>query len=144
MSKKISTSIKVSVIISPIDSKKDFFSYLLCLLNQNTSFYWEIVIIDTENDDTEKIITKLKLLYGDYIVYKKITGLLDKAVIQTVGKKTANGELLIFLDLNMLPDKNFVQNQYDLFIQRKEYIFSQNQEYLSEELYKLRNHTLQS
>ncbi len=113
--KKLISKIKVSVIIPTFNRLKYLYPCLLCLFNQKTDFFWEIVVIDSGNDTTEDLIRNLKFVYGDYLKYKKIKNTKNRSKLRNMGANLAKGELLIFLDNDILVDKDFVQNHYEIY-----------------------------
>ena len=114
MQKSIS-KVKVSVIIPTFNRLKYLYPCLISLFNQDTNFFWEIIIVDSGNDNTEEIIKKLKVVYGNYLRYRKIKNSTNRAKLRNIGANTAKGELLIFLDNDIIVNKNFVQTHYEYY-----------------------------
>jgi glycosyltransferase involved in cell wall biosynthesis len=107
------TDIAVSVII-PTFNRIDFlYPTLVCLFNQKTDFFYDIVVVDSGTDRTEQVMTQLQFIYGPYLVYVKSTESKNRSLLRNKGAVQAKGQLLIFLDNDMLVPPDFVQGHYN-------------------------------
>src|SRR5574344_1969925 len=104
----------VSVIIPTFNRLGYLYATLVCLLHQNTENLcdYEIVIIDSGNDGTEKIIEYIKQTTKINVIYRKIKNCTNRSLLRNTGVKLANYEILVFLDNDMLTPPDFIQRHY--------------------------------
>src|SRR5574344_405103 len=104
----------VSVIIPTFNRLGYLYATLVCLLHQNTENLcdYEIVIIDSGNDGTEKIIEYIKQTTKINVIYRKIKNCTNRSLLRNTGGKLANYEILVFLDNDMLTPPDFIQRHY--------------------------------
>ena len=104
----------ISVIIPTFNRIDYLYPTLICLLNQNTNFNYEILIVDSGEDETEKIIKILKLNDKENkIIYKKIKRNTNRSLIRNIGAKISKFDILCFLDNDMLVQPTFIQDHFD-------------------------------
>jgi glycosyltransferase involved in cell wall biosynthesis len=102
------TDVAVSVIIPTFDRIDFLYPTLVCLFNQKTDFFYEIVVVDSGTDRTEQVMKQLQFIYGPYLLYAKSTESRNRSLLRNKGAVLAKGELLIFLDNDMLVPPGFV------------------------------------
>lgn len=123
---------KISIIIPIVDSK--VLEYILLSLKNQTYLPYEIILIDNGNDkDIKKLSNKYKTKY-----YK---GELNRSEARNKGCKIASGDILTFLDQDMIPNYTYLElvNQWFQGRRMKTVLEGTRQEieFLSEEEYKL-------
>jgi glycosyltransferase involved in cell wall biosynthesis len=107
--------VSVSVIIPTFNRLSLLYPTIVCLLNQrcdekNISF--EIIIIDSGSDETETVIQHLDAQKPGFLVYRKIDTSRNRSFLRNAGAKLSSGEILIFLDNDMLVPPDFIQTHY--------------------------------
>lgn len=111
--------VEVSVIIPTFNRMSFLYSTLICLMHQNVNgFFYEIVIIDSGTDETERMVESLRIHASTLIVYKKIKRCKNRSKLRSIGAKISSGETLIFLDCDMLVPPNFINTHYSRHINR--------------------------
>ncbi|HQL05276.1 MAG TPA: glycosyltransferase [Treponemataceae bacterium] len=106
------SKIDVSVII-PTFNRFEFLNVTLQnLINQKVqNIVYEIVIVDSGSDITESYITYLKRMNKNInIQYVKIEGNKNRSLLRNLGSDIALGELLIFLDNDMIVSPEFISS----------------------------------
>lgn len=102
----------ISVIIPTFNRAKYLYSTLICLTNQklekNTAY--EIIIIDSGNDETENIV-KLFTNTRIPIIYQKITQNNNRSLVRNTGASLARFSYLCFIDNDMMVSPDFIQIQ---------------------------------
>ncbi len=97
---------KISIIIPSFNSQNHIKLCLSALNNQSTDISYEIIVVDcTENNPIENLCEN----------YKKVKLLHEKerfspGIGRNIGAKSAVGELLVFLDSDIILDKNALKN----------------------------------
>lgn len=101
---------KVSLII-PAYNNEEYVSFTLkALMHQSCSFDdWEIVLVD-DSEDERMLQFKEWQIPNLRIIEKEHSG---RADTRNVGIQNSNGEILIFMDSDMIVDEHFVENHYD-------------------------------
>lgn len=107
-------SIGISVIIPTFNRAKFLYPTLICLLNQDLqeNIDYEIIVIDSGDDDTSKVINYIRQKAKINIIYKKITKCKNRSLLRNKGIKYANYEILVFLDNDMLVPPLFINDIY--------------------------------
>lgn len=101
---------KVSVIIPAYNNEKYVKIMLSALLKQHTSFVdWEIILVDDSDDNRMEIFSNLGSPYLR-IIEKKHGG---RADARNVGIRESKGDILLFMDSDMIVDEHFVQRHYE-------------------------------
>ncbi len=117
---------KASVII-PTYNRAYILGYCLkYILNQTTTDYEVIVVDDGSTDETHQLIAKLKsleLIRKDFIKGSRLNSSKLKyirnerqqgqAVVRNIGIREAKGEIIIFVDSDVLVDRNFVKDHIE-------------------------------
>lgn len=105
----------VSVIIPTFNRLSFLKNTLLCLMNQHTSKKYEVIVVDSGDDTTEEFIKKMSKCNKGTIRYKKIKYCKNRSLLRNIGAKIAQGELLIFLDNDILVLPNFIEKIINLY-----------------------------
>ena len=97
---------KISVIIPSYNSSETVGECLKALYNQTVEEEFEIILVDSSSDGTDKIVEKfypkVKLLH----INKKTI----PAKARNIGAAQAKGEILVYTDSDCIPDVNWLQN----------------------------------
>lgn len=106
----------ISIIIPTFNRAKYLYATLICLCSQKTerSFEYEIVIVDSGDDETEDVVEKIKQISIVHVIYKKISNCKNRSLLRNTGAKLSNYEILVFLDNDMLTPPDFVKNIFYL------------------------------
>lgn len=107
------SKVDVSVIIPTYNRENILMPTISLLLNQQgvSGINYEIVIVDSGNDSTE---TTLKDNFTDSrICYKKFASMKNRSFLRNMGADIANGEVLIFLDNDMMVTPEFIESHYN-------------------------------
>lgn len=80
--------------------------------NYEKSNYEVIVVDDGSTDTTEQIVNSIESTYD--LIYKKHSKNLGRSVTRNTGAEIASGELLIFMDSDRVPGKNFINEHLKL------------------------------
>lgn len=105
----------ISVIIPTFNRSKFLYSTLICLCNQtiNTDLEYEIIIIDSGNDNTETIVKSFQNNGQRPIIYKSINKCKNRSLLRNSGAEIAKYSTLVFLDNDMLTPPDFLQRHFD-------------------------------
>ena len=105
----------VSVIIPTFNRVKFLYPTLVCLCNQKIeeTLEYEIIIIDSGDDETEKIVNKIKNTGKISIIYKRIRKCKNRSLLRNTGAYLAKYSILCFLDNDILVPPNFIQTHFD-------------------------------
>jgi glycosyltransferase involved in cell wall biosynthesis len=98
--------VKVSVIIATYNEEKYIGKCIASLLSQSVKH--EIIIVDDGSEDkTEELIKQIKLEKIDFLQYFKIKHL-GPAAARNFGAEKATGDILVFVDADMVFDSKFL------------------------------------
>ena len=113
--RKVSCVRGVSVIIPTFNRASYLYSTLICLCNQKVAdgVEYELVIVDSGEDDTEHIVRMFQNSTKVRIVYKKIRKCRNRSLVRNTGAGLARHSILCFLDNDMLTPPDFIQRHYD-------------------------------
>lgn len=113
MNKKIQKS--VSVIIPTFNRVNYLYPTLLCLTNQSIeeTLEYEIIIVDSGDDETESLVHMFQNKFNVSILYKKIKKCKNRSLLRNTGAELANCSILCFLDNDMLTPPDFIQTHFD-------------------------------
>lgn len=89
------------------------------LLKQSVDYYEVIVIDDGSNDSTRDVIKKIKNKHFRYLRNKEKKG---QPYARNRGIKNAKGDIIIFVDSDVLVDKNFIRDHVNLHKRREKLI----------------------
>ena len=105
----------VSVIIPTFNRVKFLYPTLLCLMNQTVeeTLEYEIVIVDSGEDETKSVVQKFQNSGKTSIVYKKIKKCKNRSLLRNIGADCANYFILCFLDNDILTPPDFIQTHFD-------------------------------
>lgn len=113
---KVKKEIKkgVSVIIPTFNRAKYLYPTLVCLVNQkvDVNLEYEIVIVDSGDDETEAMVKTIQNKGKTSITYKKIKNCKNRSLLRNTGADLANYSIICFLDNDMLTPPDFVQMHY--------------------------------
>lgn len=70
---------------------------------------YEIIIIDSGKDNTREYIKQLCKENNNFIKYKKVKHCTNRSLLRNKGAKLAHGDLLIFLDNDILVSPDFIE-----------------------------------
>lgn len=107
-----SQGVLVSVIIPTFNRLSYLYPTLVCLLGQKVNFNYEIVIVDSGKDNTKEYVKELRKVYKN-IKYRKIKYCKNRSLLRNIGVSISTGEILVFLDNDMLCPPDFLQYHYD-------------------------------
>lgn len=124
----------ISVIIPTFNRVKFLYSTLICLLNQriNENIKYEIIIIDSGSDATERLVNNFQSSYDIPIIYKRITKTNNRSLIRNEGVKLSSYDILCFLDNDMLVSPFFIQMHYNRHKTQHRLILIGTRRFLSE------------
>lgn len=74
--------------------------------NYEQSSFEVIVVDDGSTDTTEQVVRSISCSYN--LIYKKHNSNLGRSVARNSGAEMASGDLLIFMDSDRIPGKNFI------------------------------------
>lgn len=111
----------VSVIIPTFNRVKFLYPTLLCLMNQTVeeNLEYEIVIVDSGDDETESVVQRFQNSGKISIVYKKIKKCKNRSLLRNTGADCANYFILCFLDNDILVPPDFIQTHFDEHIKNE-------------------------
>jgi len=95
-----------TVIIPSYKSGKTIAQCLRSLLHQNTKYDYEIILVDSSSDNTVEDIAK-KYSKVKFIKLKRKT---CQGIARNIGADVATGELLMFIDADVVVSSNWVEN----------------------------------
>lgn len=109
---------KLSVIIPTFNRAKFLYSTLICLCSQNGigNDEYEIIIVDSGNDDTESLVNEFIKTVPVNIIYKKNESCKNRSLLRNLGAGEAKNEILCFLDNDIMVPPDFlseVQRQFE-------------------------------
>src|SRR3989338_7252998 len=97
---------KISVIIPTYNEAQVIGECLLSLAKQSIKDFEVIVVDDGSTDDTLTVITKLQVSYKLHVTRQKHQG---PGVARNLGAKQAKGQILVFVDADMIFGKDFLR-----------------------------------
>lgn len=105
----------VSVIIPTFNRVKYLYPTLLCLTNQkvDNTLEYEIIIIDSGDDETESVVRMFQNSGKVSIIYERIKKCKNRSLLRNTGAELANYSILCFLDNDMLTPPEFIQTHFD-------------------------------
>lgn len=105
----------VSVIIPTFNRSSYLYSTLLLLFNQQTDgiLQYEILIIDSGSDDTDKIVNFFNSQRPGIITYRRIKNSRNRSLLRNAGATLSQYNVLIFLDNDILVPPNFIRSHYN-------------------------------
>lgn len=113
MKKKKNYKNGISVIIPTFNRAKYLYATLICLCNQKElPCDYEIIIIDSGSDDTEKVVYDFKNHQNVVIKYKRIQKCSNRSLLRNKGASLAKYSILCFLDNDMLVPPDFIKRHY--------------------------------
>ncbi|MDR1074687.1 MAG: glycosyltransferase, partial [Treponema sp.] len=104
----------VSVIIPTYNRAAYLQPTLFCLLRQKNTIgvKYEIVVIDSGDDETALLTASFQKAYPGIVKYKKIATQKNRSLLRNAGAKLASGELLVFVDNDMMVPPEFIETHY--------------------------------
>jgi len=105
------TSLDASVIINTYQQEATIGLLLTALRQQDFSGGWEIIVIDDGSDDrTPEIVARHVNTIGPPVRYRQLTHNGNRwSAARNLGIRISAGETLIFLDGDMIPDRDLVR-----------------------------------
>ena len=118
---------KISVIIPTYNEAQVIGECLLSLAKQSIKDFEVIVVDDGSTDDTLTVITKLQVSYKLHVTRQKHQG---PGVARNLGAKQAKGQILVFVDADMIFGKDFlrflvkpiIEGKYKGVFSKEEYV----------------------
>ena len=105
--------IDVSVILPTFNRRGLLYASFFMLLKQNPSnVTYEILILDSGNDDTPQLFGKAAKQTHCSVRYIQIQKGCNRSLIRNEGAKNARGGLLIFLDNDILVPHDFIEKHF--------------------------------
>lgn len=106
----------LSIVIPAFNNAEHVHITLTALKRQTVKFDdWEVLLIDDSYDETMLMFEK-----WDFpalrVIEKKHSG---RADTRNVGIKESRGDIIVFLDSDIIVDKNFVQSHYDMHMKNE-------------------------
>jgi hypothetical protein len=116
--------IDVSIIIPTFNRISFLYSTLICLINQRiiSNIRYEIVIIDSGNDGTREFVSNLQNKNTYFIKYKRIKKSKNRSLLRNIGANSARGNILIFVDNDMLVPPHFIETHYQTHLKIKKLV----------------------
>ena len=105
----------VSVIIPTFNRASYLYTTLLLLLNQKTggNLQYEILVIDSGSDDTDKVIDFFSSQRPGIITYRRIKNCRNRSLLRNTGAALSQYDVFIFLDNDILVPPDFIRTHYD-------------------------------
>lgn len=105
----------ISVIIPTYNRASFLYPTLLCLSNQiiDSSLDYEVIVIDSGNDESRKIVEFFASKNPKRFIYKKIRYSSNRALLRNKGAILSKFNLLFFLDNDMLIPSDYLQQHYN-------------------------------
>lgn len=105
----------VSVIIPTFNRSSFLYSALLLLLNQQTggNLQYEILLIDSGSDDTDKVVDFFRSQKPGIITYCRMKNCRNRSLLCNTGAALSRYDVLIFLDNDILVPPDFIRTHYD-------------------------------
>jgi glycosyltransferase involved in cell wall biosynthesis len=105
----------VSVIIPTFNRASYLYTTLLLLLNQQTggNLQYEILVIDSGSDDTDKVIDFFSSQRPGIITYRRIKNCRNRSLLRNTGAALSQYDVFIFLDNDILVPPDFIRTHYD-------------------------------
>lgn len=115
---KVKKEIKkgVSVIIPTFNRVKFLYPTLVCLCNQKIeeTLEYEIIIIDSGDDETESVVRMFQRNGKISIIYKKIQKCTNRSLLRNTGANLSEYSILCFLDNDILVPPSFISTVFDV------------------------------
>lgn len=101
----------ISVIIPTFNRVQYLYATLICLCNQKVveNVNYEIIVVDSGDDETESMVASLQKMNKVSIKYKKIKKCKNRSLLRNIGEKLSKYSLLCFLDNDMLVPPDFIE-----------------------------------
>ncbi len=108
----------ISVIIPTFNRVKFLYSTLICLCNQKTeeALKYEIIIIDSGDDETESVVHMFQNNSTISIIYKKIQNCSNRSLLRNIGANISEYSILCFLDNDILVPPAFISTAFDVLV----------------------------
>ncbi|MCL5798226.1 MAG: glycosyltransferase family 2 protein [Patescibacteria group bacterium] len=103
MQKRTKNAIEVSIVIPTYNEEKHIEQCIVSIINQSYTNYEIIIVDDGSTDHTREIVSKYKVK----LISIKHGG---PGYAKNYGVKFAQGEILVFLDGDLLIEKNYIKN----------------------------------
>ena len=101
----------ISIIIPSYNSKKTIELSLDSIFNQETKVEYEIIVVDSSpNNLVDNIIKKYSKIKFIKLKEKTFPG-----IARNIGAKKAEGELLVFIDSDIIIPKDWLENVVDYY-----------------------------
>ena len=105
----------ISVVIPTFNRAQYLYATLICLCNQKVAenVNYEIIVVDSGDDETDKIVQLFQNAKKVPIIYKKIKKCRNRSLVRNAGAELSNYSILCFLDNDMLTPPNFIQTHFE-------------------------------
>ncbi|MDQ3687362.1 MAG: glycosyltransferase [Acidobacteriota bacterium] len=108
------SSVSVSVVI-PTHNRSDALTKTLsCLAKQDFNKFWEVIVVNNRcTDDTDEVVRRQNFPASLRLVYEETPG---AAAARNRGAKEARGEILIFIDNDILVPPDFIRRHVETLL----------------------------
>lgn len=109
---------RVSVIIPTYNRAEDLQDCLLSVLTQEQKPLEVIIVDDSTNDEVRELINRIKLKFVSInceLIYIHNFRERSLTISRNIGIGIAKGEIILFLDSDVVLDSNYLQNIIDVF-----------------------------
>ena len=125
-------NLNASVVIPTYNRKKLLKATLLALSKQNyPKEKYEIIVVDDGDDGTDEMIKNLKISNLRYFKIKKRLG---RAKARNFGIKKAIGELILFIDSDMIAGKNLIEEHAKMHRNNNSIVIGYRKEFINDKL----------
>ena len=116
----------ISVIIPTFNRAKFLYPTLICLCNQkNLPCEYEIIVVDSGDDESDKIVDFVSKSLKKQIVYRKIKKCKNRSLIRNRGAELAHYEILCFFDNDILVPPDFIKRHFEEHLKNKNLVLMQ-------------------
>ncbi|HAH61670.1 MAG TPA: hypothetical protein DCL73_06190, partial [Treponema sp.] len=77
------------------------------------SLKYEVIIIDSGNDNSESVVANFQKLKPDLFLYRKIKRCKNRSLLRNRGAAKAQYDILLFLDNDILVPPDYIQTHYE-------------------------------
>lgn len=117
----------ISVVIPTFNRAQYLYATLICLCNQKVAenVNYEIIVVDSGDDETDKIVQLFQNAKKVPIIYKKIKKCRNRSLVRNAGAELSNYSILCFLDNDMLTPPNFIQTHFEKHQEKEKLVLMQ-------------------
>ena len=117
----------ISVVIPTFNRAQYLYATLICLCNQKVAenVNYEIIVVDSGDDETDKIVQLFQNAKKVPIIYKKIKKCRNRSLVRNAGAELSNYSILCFLDNDRLTPPNFIQTHFEKHQEKEKLVLMQ-------------------